>query len=193
MTQRDYLDEAKVTWFPENKAYFWLFSPFAATLPRCCHAPERLSTKLFREFRGSVAAKSRKKFFFNSPLVPIINGTLFINNPRLLQIKERLFSNKAPLLFNNLGLFANTFGVIYFLFGEIFIPSAEKKILSGVTRSTSGVCTCRLRSMHVLPREPTRCHPLIDMNTEPQRFQRNIKVFCWKCWNLDNNFVSLQS
>ena len=133
MTQRDYLDEAKVTWFPENKAYFWLFSPFAATLPRCCHAPERLSTKLFREFRGSVAAKSRKKFFFNSPLVPIINGTLFSNNPRLLQIKERLFSNKAPLLFNNPGLFGNTLGVIFISFGEILFSSEENNFLSAVS------------------------------------------------------------
>ena len=64
MTQRNYLDKAKVTWFPKNKAYFRHFSPFAATLPRCCHAPERLYTKVFRKFRGSVAAKSRKKIFF---------------------------------------------------------------------------------------------------------------------------------
>jgi hypothetical protein len=63
MTQRDYLDEAKVTCFPEKMTSFRLFSPFAATLPRYCHALERLSAKVFRKIRGSVAAKSRKNFF----------------------------------------------------------------------------------------------------------------------------------
>ena len=43
---------------------------FAAMLPPCCHAPIYLYINVFRKIRGSVAAKLRKKKFFNSPLGP---------------------------------------------------------------------------------------------------------------------------
>ena len=58
----------------------WAFF-FAATLPRCCHAPKRLYINVFRKIRGSMAAKLRKKIFFQLIARTIINGTLFRNYP----------------------------------------------------------------------------------------------------------------
>ena len=57
-----------------------LFSPFAAMLPPCCHAPKRLYINVFRKIRGSMAAKLRKKIVFQLIARTIINGTLFSNN-----------------------------------------------------------------------------------------------------------------
>ena len=97
----------------------------------CCHAATLLPRSRMPFYKAlskdpwQHGSKITKKNFFYSPLVPIINGTLFRNNPRLFRNKERLFSNKAPLLFNNPGLFGNTLGVILFPFGEKKFPFGE--------------------------------------------------------------------
>ena len=140
----------------------------------------------------SVAAwqQNHEKKIFQFTARAIINGTLFRNNPRLLQ-------NKARLLHNNPGLFGNTLGVIYFSFGEKYFLSDEKYFPSTVTRSYFGCSTYCLGESANTPTSlanvymPTRCHPLIDMNTEPRCFQRNTEDFCRKTFIFRKLFVTL--